>query len=73
MSEAIMRLTLSDAATNCHRDGALAKLTLRSGVEFEGKLKQPSSGGVTAHMKIGDGWATILIEEIAAVSTRRIQ
>lgn len=68
-----MNLTLFDAATNCSRDGAVAKLTLRSGAEFEGKLEKPGSASAsTAHMKIGgEGWATILIEEIAAVSTRR--
>lgn len=71
-TKGVMRLSLNDAATNCQRDGAVATVTLRSGVQFEGKLEKPSSAYEnTAHMKFDDGgWTTIDHDEIAAVGVR---
>jgi cytoskeletal protein CcmA (bactofilin family) len=69
-----LRLSLYDAATNCARDGATAVITLKSGVQFEGALeKQTTPDAETVHVKprAGDGWATILVSEIAAVEARR--
>lgn len=64
-------LSLIDAANNCTRDGAVAVLTLRSGATFEGRLEKPSSTA-TVHIRTKDGgWDTVVIEEIAAVSSRR--
>lgn len=64
----MMRLSLSDAATNCVRDNATACLTLRSGVQLIGVLKKSDSAyEKTAHMSVDGGWVTVLIEEIAAV------
>lgn len=66
-------LSLHDAATNCERDGGQATLTLKSGVQFVGKLKKENSSlhveGATVHMSVEPGgWATVLVREIAAVS-----
>lgn len=59
-----------DAATNCAQHNGVATLTLRSGVQFEGLLERPA--GDTLHMKIGDGWATVALAEVVAVSVRRL-
>lgn len=68
----MMGISLIDAANNCSRDGAQATLTLRSGKEITGRLEKPQSGADTAHVKLVDGgWATALIEEIAAIESRR--
>lgn len=66
-----LRLSIHDAATNCTRDGARAEITLKSGVQFDGKLEKPSHSGFdTVHMKTRDsGWATIQFDEVAAVRT----
>ena len=63
-----LALALLDAANNCERDGASAILTLRSGREIKGKLSAPAQPH-TAHVALGDGgWATVLVEEIVAVT-----
>jgi hypothetical protein len=65
-----LAIALMDAANNCERDGASAVLTLRSGREIKGKLSKPTEGDPrTAHVLLSDGgWATALVEEIAAVT-----
>lgn len=67
-----LRLSIFDAATNCARDGAVAVVTLRSGVQFEGKLERPGAAEEpTIHMKMdGGGWATIDFDEIAAIESK---
>lgn len=71
--DSMIWITLSDAATNCARDGATAVLTLRSGVQFEGKLKKaPAAFPTTAHMEHDDGgWTTLLVAELVAVTTKK--
>jgi hypothetical protein len=68
-----IELALADAANNCERDGANATITLRGGVEITGKLEQRGGGGDlgTVHIRHGDGWSTVLVSEIAAVSSHR--
>ena len=67
-----LAIPLLDAANNCEHDGAEAILTLRSGVQFRGKLKKLPSASAIAHLKTSEGgWATVLVEEIAAVSAVR--
>lgn len=67
----VIRISVHDAATNCMRDGAVATLTLKSGVQFEGKLKKPSSAfEKTAHIEIGEGWTTVDMAELAAVGVQ---
>lgn len=63
-------LALADAKNNCDRHGATATLTLRSGIQISGKLNTGASDLNTAHIKKQDGgWATIVVDEIAAVET----
>lgn len=69
MSHSALALSLHDAATNCREHGATAHLTLRSGAVISGSLERPSITD-TAHLKTKTGWATVLIEEIAAVEAR---
>lgn len=66
-------IAILDAARNCERDGATAVLTLRSGVKITGKLERiPTPSDNVAHIKTSmGGWATVRIEEIAAVESRR--
>lgn len=49
-------LSLHDAATNCDRDGGIATLTLKSGVQFVGKLKKDNFNlhldGATVHARV---------------------
>lgn len=65
-----LTIALIDAATNCEREGATVTLTLRSGVQIKGKLARPARGSDTAYLGVGLGWATVLIEEIAAVEAQ---
>lgn len=65
-----LAIALADAANNCARDSAEAVLTLRSGREIRGELERNATN--TAHLKTADGgWSTVLVEEIAAVTTVR--
>jgi hypothetical protein len=65
-----LTLALLDAGTNCERDGATAEITLKSGVQFKGKLKRPTDPIITVHMETElDGWTTIDFNEVAAVRT----
>lgn len=71
MSDTPLRLALLDAATNCQRVGATATLTLKSGVQLTGKLQRSRAGDLLAHIRRQDGgWASALVEEIAAVEVR---
>lgn len=65
-------LAMADAAFNCERSGAVAIVTLRSGVQLRGNLKRRSGADLgTFHMTFDDGgWATIAEDEIAAVEAR---
>lgn len=66
-----LRLALTDAANCCAREGASATLTLKgSGVQVTGKLDGPAVHADTAHIHKPDGgWATLALNEIAAVET----
>jgi hypothetical protein len=71
-----LRLALVDAANNCARESARATLTLRSGREITGTLDKPGplaegDGGTVIVHRPGGGWATVLVEEIAAVESHR--
>jgi hypothetical protein len=68
-----IRLALHDAANNCAREGARARLTLKSGVQFTGSLKPLASPGAdTAMVYLPCGeWATVDVEEVAAVESKR--
>jgi hypothetical protein len=67
----MLNIALFDAATNCARDGATAIVTLRSGVQLEGKLERPYPNPTTGHLKTKDGgWITFCVEEVAAVEAR---
>ncbi|HEX7926474.1 MAG TPA: hypothetical protein VF678_02715 [bacterium] len=63
-------IAISDAARNCRDYGAVATVTLRSGVQLVGRLEAgPAHLDTTAHLKQNDGgWSTFLLEEVAAVS-----
>jgi hypothetical protein len=67
-----IELALADAATNCAKQGATAVITLRSGVQIEGKLKRNTGADLgTRHLETATGgWATFRVEEIAAVQAR---
>ena len=63
-------LALADAANNCYNNyDARCTLTLRSGVQFTGRLEKDPGGFVTdAHMKNDrKGWVTVDSLEIVAV------
>jgi hypothetical protein len=67
-----MNLALVDAANNCVRENAQATLTLKSGVQFTGKLEKPSpSFPDTVHLKTPSGWVTIDRDELAAVASHK--
>lgn len=75
-----IELALADAANNCVREGALVTITLKSGVQYTGKLERVTGSDFgTRHMKIdkpaypgdGGGWVTMLTGEIAAVESHR--
>jgi hypothetical protein len=68
-----IELALADAANNCAREGARALIVLRSGHRIDGKLKQESGGDLGTRHVIKDdgGWATFLVEEVAAVESHR--
>jgi len=73
MTAASIRLALHDAATNCVRDGATARVILRGSAELVGTL-QPVSGADmgTRHLhNARGGWATFEVAEVAAVETYR--
>lgn len=66
-----IELALIDAANNCQRQDALAVVTLKSGVQIEGKLQKSDYSSETAHLVInGGGWATVDKAEIAAVESK---
>ena len=64
-----LQIAIADAARNCARDGATATLTLRSGATFSGKFL--ACGSSTVHIQTTTGWATLLLDELAAVEVRR--
>lgn len=68
-----IELALADAANNCKRENAEVTLTLRSGVQFTGQLSGKSGADLgTRHMRFDNGgWATIQVDEIAAVHSHR--
>lgn len=67
-----INLALADASNNCKREGANATISLKSGLQFTGKLKRDNSPFDTCVIHTeGGGWVTVLIEEIAAVSSHR--
>jgi hypothetical protein len=66
-----LNLALADAANNCDREGATAIITLKSGVQYEGKLDREKLDTGTAHMTLTHGgWVTIDKDEIAAVEAK---
>lgn len=69
----MIRLALADAANNCARESATAVVTLRSGVQLEGRLDHKSNADIdTRQIKTkGGGWITFRIEEVAAVESKR--
>jgi hypothetical protein len=65
-------LALADAANNCTREGATALITLKSGVQIIGSLQRQSGADLgTRHVHTATGWATFLVDEVAAVEARR--
>lgn len=68
-----IRLALADAAKNTREDAAVTTLFLKSGVSMAGQLDRPGHAAHTALIKQGGGWTTVLIEEIAAVSSQPAQ
>lgn len=65
-----IRLALIDAANNCVREGATAVVTLRSGVQHEGKLNRAGVDMGTEQIETDGGWITIDRDEIASVEAR---
>lgn len=64
-------LALADAANNCKRQDATAVITLKSGVQYEGKLDREKLDTGTAHMELNHGgWVTLDKDEIAAVEAK---
>jgi hypothetical protein len=63
-------LALADAANNCERRGAVATITLKSGIEVVGRIERTNAnltmGTVVVHTLTG-GWTTVVKDEIAAV------
>lgn len=67
-----IELALVDAANNCARDGARVTITLKSGAFLSGKLQRATGADLgTGHVKTPTGWATFLVDEVAAVETWR--
>lgn len=66
-----IELALADAAKNCEEQRATAMVTLRSGRQLIGHLKRQSGADVgTRHIRTdAGGWATFLVEEVAAVES----
>jgi hypothetical protein len=62
-----IQLALHDARNNCMRAGATATITLRSGVQYSGKLERPEHAPILR--KKDGGWVAIDTDEIAAVET----
>lgn len=53
------------------------EISLRSGLQFTGFLEKPPGDSIfanaqTLHMKVDNGWATILTEEVVAVRTFKL-
>lgn len=66
--KSVLRLAIVDAAKNCAEKGAIATISLRSGLQFGGVLERPPSPGFdTIHMQVDQGWITIDVDEIVAV------
>lgn len=64
-------LALADAANNCNREGATAIVTLKSGVQHEGKLDREKLNTGTVHMTLTHGgWVSIDKDEIASVEAK---
>lgn len=62
-----LALAIADARRNCERRGAVVILTLRSGVQFQGRFGS-DIGPADVHIQKPDGgWVTVLTDEIAAV------
>lgn len=67
-----IHVALLDAATNCERDSAVAVITTNAGATVEGYLRRPSTGAETVMVETqGGGWATVAVEEIAIVESKR--
>ena len=66
-----LNLALADAANNCVRENAQATLTLKSGVQFTGKLEKPLPYPETVHLTTPSGWVTIDRDELAAVASHK--
>jgi hypothetical protein len=70
--DSMIDIALFDAATNCARDDAVARVTLRSGVVLVGHLEKPKTPReTTLHMKTATGWVTALKSEVAAVEAAK--
>lgn len=63
-----LELALADAANNSINHNAYTRLILRNGVELTGQIdKRFGRNDESCHLKIGDGWVTVLRSEIIAV------
>lgn len=75
MARSAMNLALADARKNCREHYAIATVTLRSGVQIDGRIEgmEPAFPiEETVHMKTDHGgWATLLSSEVVAVQVRR--
>lgn len=63
-------LALADAKKNGDRENARCRITLKSGIQYDGKINVNLGGTVNLYLD-GDGWVTIDIDEIAAVESHR--
>lgn len=67
-----INIALIDAANNCAARGAKATLTLRSGVQFTGRLRKDNLLDTVVIYPEGEtGWTTVRVGEIAAVGSHR--
>lgn len=66
-----IRISLIDTANNCAKVGAVATLTLKSGVQYTGELERSKVDLGTEQINFKDGgYVVIDRDEIAAVEAR---
>lgn len=74
-----LRLALHDALNNQRAHGAIITVTLKGSAQISGELKPPPDGKTfhdmdTAYiLTVSDGWATFVLDELAAVGVENRQ